>query len=675
MSSRTNGAAITQDRAVHDRHPDGPAGPGRAGVSYLPGLDGLRALAIIAVLIFHANPRWLPGGFLGVDLFFVLSGFIITRALVAEWDARGRVDIGQFWLRRARRLLPAVFLLITGVLVYCAFFERGDVARLRQDTLAALAYATNWYQISGGQSYFASLAPPSLLQHLWSLAVEEQFYLVWPLVLSIALIVLPRRLVAPLLVLGAAASTVEMLLLYQHGASVSRLYYGTDTRAAGLLIGSALALSPMLWVQPLTKSRHWAWVRQGCGWLSLALLVGICLSIDDSGAVLYNGGFAVVSLASAGLMIAAVHPAALLSRVLERTPLRWLGRRSYGIYLWHWPIFVLMQPHVSFAGGALLVSACQVTAAIVIAAISYRFLEEPIRHGALTRSRRWLQDQLRRRAFTASWALGMSTGLMIFLAIWIVRIPAPALPSYFALTHVQITSAAVTATPTAAPVVRPAPTTAAPTATMTHVAPTLSAVLQPATQTPLAGPTSSDSSSASSASSASLVYAPTVAAPSRALPPASSARVTAIGDSVMLGAAQQLAAVTPGIYVDAQVGRQVSAAIALLRQLQANGQLGGILLIDMGNNGTFTDAEFDEIMTVAGPARRVVFVNLKEPRSWEVTNNAVITRGVARYANSVLVDWHDASINRPDLFWSDLIHLRPEGASVYANLIAPFVNG
>ena len=159
-------------------------------------------------------------------------------------------------------------------------------------------------------------------------------------------------------------------------------------------------------------------------------------------------------------------------------------------------------------------------------------------------------------------------------------------------------------------------------------------------------------SDASSASSASLVYAPTEGAPAPALPPASSARVTAIGDSVMLGAAQQLAAVTPGIYVDAAVGRQVSTAIALLRQLQANGQLGGILLIDMGNNGTFTDAQFDEIMAVAGPARRVVFVNLKEPRSWEVTNNAVITRGVARYANSVLVDWHDASINRPELFWA-----------------------
>ncbi|HEY7801503.1 MAG TPA: acyltransferase, partial [Dehalococcoidia bacterium] len=425
MSSRTNGAAITQDRAVHDHHPAGLIGPARAGASYLPGLDGLRALAIVAVLVFHANARWLPGGFLGVDLFFVISGFIITRALLAEWDARGRVDIAAFWMRRARRLLPAVFLLITAALVYCAFFERGDVARLRQDTLAALVYATNWYQISGGQSYFASLAPPSLLQHLWSLAVEEQFYLVWPLLLSAALFVLPRRVLAPLLALGAAASTTEMALLYQHGASVSRLYYGTDTRAAGLLIGSALALSPGIWMESRATSRLWPAARQVCGWLSLALLAGICLSIDDSGAVLYNGGFAVVSLASAGMIIAAIHPAALLSRILERAPLRWLGRRSYGIYLWHWPIFVLMQPHLSFTGGAVLVSACQIAAAIVIAAISYRFVEEPIRHGALTRSRRWLQHQLRRRTFTMSWAVGMSAGLAIFLAIWIVRIPAP----------------------------------------------------------------------------------------------------------------------------------------------------------------------------------------------------------------------------------------------------------
>jgi hypothetical protein len=161
----------------------------------------------------------------------------------------------------------------------------------------------------------------------------------------------------------------------------------------------------------------------------------------------------------------------------------------------------------------------------------------------------------------------------------------------------------------------------------------------------------------------------------RPLPPASSARVTAIGDSVMLGAAPQLAAVTPGIYVDAAVGRQVSAAITLLRELQARGELGGILLIDMGNNGTFTDAQFDAIMAVAGPARRVVFVDLKEPRSWEAANNAVIARGVARYENAVMVDWRAASIDHPEFFYSDLIHLRPAGAATYAALIAPYVNG
>ncbi|MGH7622823.1 MAG: acyltransferase family protein, partial [Gemmatimonadaceae bacterium] len=481
-------------------------------------------------------------------------------------------------------------------------------------------------------------------------AVEEQFYLVWPLLLTAGLVVLPRRALAVVVLMGAAASTMEMMLLYQRGASISRLYYGTDTRAAGLLIGAGLALVPGLWAGDVEGAAG-RMVRGACGWFCLMLFAAVCLSIDDSGAFLYNGGFAVVSLAGAGLIIGAVHPAALLSKVLERAPLRWLGRRSYGIYLWHWPIFVLMQPSLGIPGGAAIVIAAQIATAVVVAALSYRYVEQPIRHGALSRAALSLRGHFGRRRLTAAWAVGASGGLVAFLAVWIVRIPSPALPSYFALTHVEITSAAATAMPTAPGLVR-GPTPAIPAFGPTHVATAVPAVHGPVllVASPTAVATAASQSESSSASSASLVYAPT-AAPARPLPPASSARVTAIGDSVMLGAAQQLAAVTPGIYVDAAVGRQVSAAIALLRQLQANGELGGVVLIDMGNNGTFTETQFNEIMGIAGPGRRVVFVNLKEPRSWEASNNDVITRGVARYPNAVLVDWRAASISRPELFW------------------------
>ena len=233
--------------------------------AHLPGLDGLRALAVIAVLIFHADPGWLRGGFLGVDVFFVISGFIITRAPLTEWDARRRIDITAFWMRRARRLLPAALcVLIASSLVYCALFPRDDVAQLREDTLAALVYATNWYQISGGQSYFASLAPPSLFQHLWSLAVEEQFYLVWPPLLTWALFMVPRRPRRSCCAAPRAAASPSRWRFSTITAPASPASTTAPTRApAGLLIGAALASFRPLWLPGRCRSGHaWQVARQ-----------------------------------------------------------------------------------------------------------------------------------------------------------------------------------------------------------------------------------------------------------------------------------------------------------------------------------------------------------------------------------------------------------------------------
>ncbi len=218
-----------------------------ARLSYLPGLDGLRALAVGAVLLYHAGMPWMPGGFLGVELFFVLSGYLITSLLLGEWVAEGRIDLGAFWLRRARRLLPALFLLLAVTLVFAIFFMPDEVAGLRGDTLAASTYVTNWYLAFNQQSYFELVGRPSLLQHLWSLAVEEQFYLLWPLLFIGGMRLLRTRQSMRIATLaGAVASTLLMLALYNPDADPSRIYYGTDTRAAGLLIGCTLAFGMSL---------------------------------------------------------------------------------------------------------------------------------------------------------------------------------------------------------------------------------------------------------------------------------------------------------------------------------------------------------------------------------------------------------------------------------------------
>src|SRR5215207_5907483 len=388
-----------------------PAG----SLPYMPGLDGLRALAVIAVLLYHGGLTWIPGGFLGVEVFFVLSGYLITALLLAEWRAHGSVALKGFWLGRARRLLPALYLVLVVTLAYAVVFLPGEVAGLRGDVFAALGYVTNWYLIFGHESYFEAIGRPSLLKHLWSLAVEEQFYLLWPLVVAIALSVgatrWRRRRVLALALAGAAASALLMALLYRPEMDPSRLYFGTDTRATGLLIGAALAV---VWTPELRRTRSrvpscptvrcfglertWGRFRRQWGWTApvlldalglaaLGTLAFLCLRLGEFDPPLYRGGLASVSLATAALIMALTHPQTRIgSTLLGYWLLRWIGVRSYGIYLWHWPVFMVTRPglDVPLDGWPLLALRLAVT--IVLADLSYRYVETPIRHGVMGRA-------------------------------------------------------------------------------------------------------------------------------------------------------------------------------------------------------------------------------------------------------------------------------------------------
>ncbi|MCH8850819.1 MAG: acyltransferase, partial [Chloroflexi bacterium] len=395
-------------------------------IPYIGGLDGLRALAVIAVLLFHAELFWSPvrfaGGFLGVDVFFVLSGYLITSLLLAERGRGGAIDVRAFWLRRARRLLPAVVLLIVGLLVYAAIFLPDDVAALRVDVLAAFAYVTNWYLIFDHQSYFESWGRPSLLQHLWSLAIEEQFYLLWPLLFAGGIRVLrPTGLLIALLA-GAAASAVLMTVLYQNGADTSRIYYGTDTRAMALLLGSALAF---VWTPERAQAaagRARVLALDIAGFASLGVLVYFFIWLSADNPFLYQGGFAMTAVASVVVIAALVQSGSRLGFALGLQPLRWVGQRSYSIYLWHWPVYMVTRPglDVSFDGWQLL--AFRLAIVVVLAELSYRIVEMPIRRGALSRAWNALRAGTRRQRFrwgaAYTTALGsLATGIVLFLAV------------------------------------------------------------------------------------------------------------------------------------------------------------------------------------------------------------------------------------------------------------------
>ncbi len=366
-----------------DGTPDhAPASRG-ATIPRVRALDGLRGAAVAGVLLFHGGH--LRGGYLGVDLFFVLSGFLITSLLLVEAGTRGTVGLGHFWARRARRLLPALALLMVGIALYCTVIaSRTELAQIRGDALATLAYVANWRAVGASQNYWALFSAPSPLQHTWSLAIEEQFYLVWPLVFVGLLVWWKHAAAKAVLVtalVGAAISSLLMVVFYDP-ANTNRSYYGTDTRGAAILLGVALAATLAVW-GPI-RGRVGRVVLEVVGVAGVIVLAVAWIRLSGESATLYRGGFLACGLATIAVIAAAAHPeAGPISRALSFRPLCLLGLISYGVYLFHWPIYVAVtETSTGITGWPLVAVRVALTLAVAIA--SYLIVEQPIRHGALS---------------------------------------------------------------------------------------------------------------------------------------------------------------------------------------------------------------------------------------------------------------------------------------------------
>jgi peptidoglycan/LPS O-acetylase OafA/YrhL len=399
--------------------------PVKRNQRYMPGLDGLRAVAVLAVIAFHLGFDWAPGGLLGVGIFFTLSGYLITDILLAQLSSRGHIKLGSFWLARARRLLPALFVMLALVVAWVTIFGPAQPQQFRDAVVASVLYVSNWQQIFADVSYFARFEPPAPLNHLWSLAVEEQFYIVWPFLLLLGTKLVRERplpsgvrpRLAGVTTALAFASAILMLVLYHPSIDPSRVYYGTDTRASELLFGAALA---MVWPSRRLSRRISLGARNTLDWLGGAGLVVIGLMIwqtDQYSSFLYRGGFVLLSLATILVLLALTHPACRLGALLGVRPLRWVGVRSYGIYLWHSPVIVLTDP-AGPHGPSVPRAIAQVAAIFAISALSWKYVEEPIRHGAIGRF------FARRRANGWGWetfppparATMLATGLVLLVA-------------------------------------------------------------------------------------------------------------------------------------------------------------------------------------------------------------------------------------------------------------------
>jgi peptidoglycan/LPS O-acetylase OafA/YrhL len=392
--------------------------PVRRSKRYMPGLDGLRAIAVLAVIAYHLGWGWAPGGLLGVGIFFTLSGYLITDILLSHM-ARHDMRFSDFWLGRARRLLPALFLMLVVVIAWVTLFGPAQPSRFRDSVLAAALYVSNWQLIFQDVSYFARFGAPEPLGHLWSLAIEEQFYILWPFLLLLGARLVRERprtpagvrpRLAAVTLATAGASAILMALLYHPSFDPSRVYDGTDTRAFELLGGAALA---MVWPSRRLRPGIAAGARNVLDGVGLAGLVAIGVLIwrtDQYSPFIYHGGLVLLTIATAMVVAALAHPASRLGPILGWGALRWIGVRSYGIYLWHFPIIVLTSPSGPHEAD-LLRDVLQVGATFGIAALSWRYVEEPVRHGAIgrlwkrLRSQGWKPATVSRRGWIAAGAL------------------------------------------------------------------------------------------------------------------------------------------------------------------------------------------------------------------------------------------------------------------------------
>ena len=617
---------------------------GLSRVPYLPGLDGLRAIAVIGVIIYHAHHDWLPGGFLGVEVFFVISGYLITLLLMGERERTGHVDLRQFWARRFRRLLPALYVMMAFVAVYIAAFYPAAREQTRGDFLAGILYVSNWYEIFVGQGYGASeaFAP---LRHLWSLAVEEQFYLVWPLVMVAILRRSRSRLpevglkligVSAFIAIMVAVVYVPGVVATTCGTEFTRgtwtvfgrciavndmLYLGSFSRAGGLMLGAGFA---MLWRPvaimrgPLRDKGRRLDVLAGLG-LALLLYFMLTMYLQERGVYnpwLYRGGFFVTGVATLLLIAAATHRGAVTGKLLGHPALVWVGTRSYGLYLYHWPVFQMIRKQAN-----IQMSIPQIILGLLITVpiteASYRFIETPIRKNGLRASLAGLRGQTRH--LLAGVAAALVVGLAAFSLL-------RADPQCVGEVDCSLEAAAQGQDTTL-------PTESVPVDSVTTVP----------------GETI-----------ATTTTVPKV--PQKHL---------AIGESVMAGAVSQLE--SAGVFVQVREGRGPEGVKNAVIQLRDAGDVGAgtTIVIQVGTNAPMSGSDLDAIMVeVPTDAAGVVFMTIHADIEYVPANNELIRALPDKYPNVSVIDW-DVKAAEVELC-ADGIHISCNGsgpATFYTNLI------
>ncbi|ALO05546.1 acyltransferase [Lactiplantibacillus paraplantarum] len=625
---------------------------------YITGFDGIRTLAVLGVIIYHLMPASLQGGYLGVPIFFVVSGYLITDILLQDILTRGHVRIWRFLGHRMRRLYPAFVTMLLGTTAYITLFQRSLLTNIRATVLTNLVYVYNWFEINHGQSYFDRFNGESPFTHLWSLSIEGQYYLFWPLVIGILMVIFKKRSrIFWFMMIAAGISAITMAMLYDP-ANTNRVYYGTDTRMFAILLGSGLAFiwpSRELSADIANVNRVTLDILGGA---SLVAIIWMFFQMSGQSDFTYRGGMLLFTILSTVLVATVAHPASHLNRVLTNPLFKYVGQRSYGIYLYQFPVMIFYETKVKNIGDHLLLnSLIEVALILVVTELSYRFIENPMRHYDYSRLFIDFKDFLRRPKFNrvTTAIVALTTVLFVITAVGFVQQPSKAEANK--KTELQKTIAANSK--------------AADKKNAAALKRQKAAQAAAASSKKVATEKMQTKQAEAKLNSKQKQVAKDYDLKPQVVLAMADTDLTAIGDSVLLDFSSDLQDVIPGAVVQGRVGRQVTEVPGIINSLKSQGQLAHNVLLNIGTNGTITNDQAEQVVKLIGKDRQIFWVTAHVPtQSWQNQVNAQIAKTAKQHANVHVIDWHGRAQNQSGWFAADNVHPNPTGNRQLTNLIA-----